>query len=226
MRSSLFPARATVPFSFGIGAVFTLIHMEMFLAALVVFIVAAGIALVALPRDAWSPGLDMKTTADTDFTRRDHLRLLVPGALAFIPGTWVGGAGWPLYFLGVSGLMMLSFRAANRRTAAMGRRRAQKVLESTSLADATLPRLTTADEHRDVIRALADMGAVDGIRARTWLLAKELGRDVGKLRAEVGDLERDGLVSVSTVDAGADISRHLVELTPVGVRVLTELSRR
>lgn len=106
MRSSLFPARATVPFSFGIGAVFTLIHMEMFLAALVVFIVAAGIALVALPRDAWSPGLDMKTTADTDFTRRDHLRLLVPGALAFIPGTWVGGAGWPLYFLGVSGLML------------------------------------------------------------------------------------------------------------------------
>ena len=53
-----------------------------------------------------------------------------------------------------------------------------------------------------------------------------MGRDVGKLRAEVGDLERDGLVSVSTVDAGADISRHLVELTPVGVRVLTELSRR
>lgn len=103
----------------------------------------------------------------------DRWRPFLPGALAFLPGvtlpleTW-----WPAYLLGVTGVLTWTISSPPRRAAAIGRRRARRALEQTSLEDATLPRLGAA------------------------------------------------------VDAGPDLGRHLVEITPVGVRVMSELRQR
>lgn len=218
----------TLPLSLSIAAAFTLIHLEMWVAAAVAAIVTVGVVAAVVPRDQWvSGGMDMKTTSETDFTQWDHIRPLLPGAIAILPGPWIDmSTWWPLYTSGVTGALMWGFHRQARRSAVLGRRRARRALELTSLEEATLPRLTAATEHRAVLRGLTELGAVDGIRARTWRLAQHLDTTVPEVHEEVHALERVGIVSVSSVDAGADISRHLVEVTPVGVRVIAEMRTR
>lgn len=207
--------------SLGFGALFTFIHLEMWWWALVSAVLTIGVAWLTVPRSAWDVGLDLKTTSDTDFTRWDHLRIFLPG-----PTLGLGPQWWPLYFAGVTGVTVWTFRASARRTAAMGRRRIAGALEQTSLEDATGSRLRVADDHHDILRALLQLGAVDGIRARMWRLADAVGREVSDVREAVLALDRVGVVRVSTIDAGADTTRHLVDLSPVGVRVMEELRRR
>lgn len=222
--------RALAP-SLGIAASFTLVHLGMPLAGLVAVVVAIGVTLLVLPRHAWSGGMDMMTTSDADYTRWDHIRPFVPGALGFLSGSVLADLPtppvvWPFYFASVAGVILWTVAAEGRRAAVLGRRRARRALEQTSLEDATTTRLDAADSHRAVLRGLAELGAVDGIRARMWRLAGHLDREVADVREEVRALQQVGVVSVSTIDAGADTSRHLVELTPVGVRVMEELRNR
>lgn len=207
---------------------FTLIHLEMWWWALVSTVLTIGVAWLTVPRSAWDAGLDLKTTSDTDYTRWDHARIFLPGVMSFLAGPTLslGPQWWPVYFLGVTGVTVWTIRASARRTAAMGQRRIAGALEQTSLEDATRSRLQAADDHRDILRALLQLGAVDGIRARMWRLSDALGREVSDVRAEVLALDRVGVVRISTIDAGADTARHLVDLSPVGVRVMEELRRR
>ena len=222
--------RALAP-SLGIAASFTLLHLGMVLAGLVAAVVTAGVAFLVLPRHVFSGGMDMMSTSDTDYTRWDHIRPFLPGALGFLSGSVLAdlptpSVVWPFYFVSVTGVILWSFAAEGRRAAAVGRRRARRALEQTSLEDATTTRLDAADAHRELLKGLAELGAVDGIRARMWRLAGYLDREVPGVHEEVRALQQVGVVGLSTVDAGADISRHLVEITPVGVRVLEELRNR
>jgi len=191
----------------------------------------AGVAFLVLPRHVFSGGMDMMSTSDADYTRWDHIRPFLPGALGFLSGSVLAdlptpSVVWPFYFVSVTGVILWSFAAEGRRAAAVGRRRARRALEQTSLEDATTTRLDAADAHRELLKGLAELGAVDGIRARMWRLAGYLDREVPGVHEEVRALQQVGVVGLSTVDAGADISRHLVEITPVGVRVLEELRNR
>lgn len=222
--------RALAP-SLGIAASFTLLHLGMVLAGLVAAVVTAGVAFLVLPRHVFSGGMDMKTTSDADFSRWDHIRPFIPGALGFLAGSVLADLPtpsivWPFYFASATGVILWTLRSEGRRAAAIGRRRALRALESTSLDDVTAQRLEVAEERRGVLRGLADLGAVDGIRARMWRLAGHLEREVGEVSEEVRELQKVGVVSVSTIDAGADVPRHLVEITPIGVRVLSGLRNR
>ncbi|MDO5512891.1 hypothetical protein [Corynebacterium sp.] len=223
-------SRALVP-SLGIAAVFTLIHLGMVLTGLVAAVVTVACTLAVMPRHIWVGGMDMKTTSDADYTRWDHIRPFLPGALGFLAGSGLADLPtppivWPFYFASVTGVILWTFHSEERRSRALGQRRARRALEQTSLEDATLSRLEAAAAHRRLLRGLSDLGAVDGIRARMWRLARHLDCEVGDLREGVRALQQVGVVGVSTIDAGADVPRHLVEITPVGVRVLSELRNR
>jgi len=125
----------------------------------------------------------------------DRWRPFLPGALAFLPGvtlpleTW-----WPAYLLGVTGVLTWTISSPPRRAAAIGRRRARRALEQTSLEDATLPRLGAARPHPPAHGSASEDATLPRLGA--------------------------------AVDAGPDLGRHLVEITPVGVRVMSELRQR
>ena len=78
--------RALAP-SLGIAASFTLLHLGMVLAELVAAVVTAGVAFLVLPRHVFSGGMDMMSTSDADYTRWDHIRPFLPGALGFLSGS-------------------------------------------------------------------------------------------------------------------------------------------
>lgn len=229
-RTALPLGRALIP-SMGVGATFTLILTGLTLPALVTAVVTALTAWLVLPRSFWSGGMDMTTLSPVDFSRWDRVRPFLPGALAFgaglLPGDGVVGEVpvWPFYFVGTTAAMVWAARAGGRRSEIVGRRRARAALEITPLEEATATRLRAAAEHREVLLGLAALGAIDGIRARVWKLAEVLGQEAAEVHGRVVALYREGVVGVSTIDSGADTSRHLVEITPVGVRVLEELHR-
>lgn len=230
-RTALPLGRALIP-SVGVGATFTFIMTGLTVPALVAAAVTALTAWLVLPRSFWSGGMDMTTLSPADFSRWDRVRPFLPGALAFgaglVPGDGVIGEipVWPFYFVGTTAGMVWAARGGGRRSEVVGRRRARAALDTTPLEEATATRPRTAAEHREVLLGLTALGAIDGIRARVWKLAEVLGREETEVHGEVVALHREGVVGVSTIDSGADVSRHLVEITPVGVRVLEELHRR
>lgn len=219
--------QALIP-SVGFGATFTLTLTQMYLPALAFGLVTALITYVVLPRSFWSSGLDMSRTSPEDFSRWDHIRPFLPGGLILGSGLLPDAAlGWPLYFFGTTAAMLWALRAGGgHRSAAVGRRRARAALKATPREEATASRIDAAEEHGDVLLALVSLGAVDGIRARVWKLAAVMERAESEVHGASVALHRQGVVSMSTIDSGEDSSRHLVELTQVGVRVVAELARR
>lgn len=230
-RTVLPLGQALLP-SLGVGATFTFIMTGLTIPALVAAAVTALVAWLGLPRSFWSGGLDMTSLSPVDFSGWDRVRPFLPGALAFGAGLLPGDGMiaevpmWPFYFVGTTAAMVWTVRGGGRRSEVVGRRRARAALEITPLEEATGTRLRAAAAHREVLLGLTALGAVDGIRARVWKLAEVLDREATEIHGEVVALHREGVVGVSTIDSGADSSRHLVENTPVGVRVLEELHRR
>jgi hypothetical protein len=231
-KRSVLPLRRALLPAVGVGATFTFIMTGLLLPALVTGVVAALATWLVVPRSFWSGGLDMTTLSPADYSRWDHVRPFLPGGLAMaaglLPGDGVVGdvPVWPFYFLGTTAALLWTARVGGRRSEVVGRRRARAALTTTPLEEATTTRLRVAAEHREVLLGLAALGAVDGIRARVWKLAETLGRAEAEIHDDVVALRRQGVVGVSTIDAGEDTSRHLVEITPVGVRVMAELHRR
>lgn len=219
--------QALIP-SVGFGTIFTLTLTHMYLSALVVGLLTALLTYLTLPRSFWSTGLDMSRTSPADFSRWDHIRPFLPGGLILGTGLLPGAdLGWPLYFLGATAAMLWTFRASSgKRAMVVGRRRARVALAATPREEATTSRIQAAEKHRDVLLGLVALGAVDGIRARVWKLAAVMERAESEVHQASVALHRRGVVSMSTIDSGEDSSRHLVELTPVGVRVMAELAGR
>ncbi|MDO5670668.1 MAG: hypothetical protein Q4G50_11800 [Corynebacterium sp.] len=134
-----------------------------------------------------------------DYSRWDHIRPFIPGSLGFLSGSVLGDLPTP------------------------------PIVWPFYFAFATGVILWTFRSEGPA-RAGSDLAggrhAPDGIRARMWRLAGHLDREVAEVREKVLALQKVKVVSVSPIDAGPDTSRHLVEITPVGVRVLTELRNR
>lgn len=229
MHSLLYPARATGAFSVGAGAVFTMIHTGHPLWALVTFLATAALTLLLLPRGSWRNGLDKPRLDRADMNSRVLLPVL---AVLFLPSflspvlDFQQPRVWPVYFVAATGAVWLAFRAAAREEGRLAKQRMDRALEETAPEDATPERRDAAAKHADILQALQKLGAVDGMRARVWLLAQTLGRPTADLPGEISRLQRVGLVEVSTLDSGEDTTRHFVDMTPVGVRVFTELFRR
>lgn len=225
--------RALIP-GIGFGAALSLIQFDLPLWGLGVCIVAMGLLLVAQPAIFRGTGMEQRTLSDADFTKSQLMApLVVPGVAALAsfalePAPIAPAIAAPLVFLAISASTTWSFLRITRQQQAVGRRRAKAALAKAPFDEATADRVTAVSETagRRVVRGLHDIGAVDGIQVRMWRLAKTADTDVETLHATCRDLEKLGIVRISGIDSGADQSRNLVELTPVGVRAAAESHSR
>ncbi|AGF73194.1 hypothetical protein [Corynebacterium halotolerans] len=217
------------------GACVTLFHLELFIAGLIALgvLVLLGLAPVIVhPKRSLRTGHVVRVTSEADYPQSAHWRPFLPAIGIFAAGVGLEPTtvdptvAVPAYFTAMTASSTWAFRRAGSESRCIGRRRAQAALEKADLAEATSFRLTVAEEHRGVLAGLVTLGAIDGIQVRLWKLAEVTGAGIDVLREKIAGLSRAGVVRTSAVDAGDDPSRGLVELTPVGVRVLHELRRR
>lgn len=225
--------RALIP-GIGFGAALSLIQFDLPLWGLGVLILAMGMLMVAQPEIFRGTGMEQRTLSDADFTKSQLTApLVVPGiaalgSFALEPAPITPVIAAPLVFLVISASTTWSFLRITRQQQAVGRRRAKAALAKAPFEEATINRVAAVSEAagRRVVHGLQEIGAVDGIQVRMWRLAKTVGTDVESLHATCRDLEKLGIVRVSGIDSGADKSRNLVEVTPVGVRAVRESRSR
>lgn len=218
----------------GFGAALSLIRLEYPIWGLVVFAVAVGALLVAQPKLFRGTGMEARTLSDTDYTKSQMMApFIAPGvtmiaSFALEPASIDPVIAAALVFVAMSATTTWSFLRIGRQQQTVGRRRAQAALEKAPFEEATTTRIEavgTATGHQ-VVRGLREVGAVDGIQVRMWRLAEVTGIGVGRVHAACSELEKLGLVRLSTIDSGSEKPRNLAELTPVGVRTVTEARSR
>lgn len=225
--------RALIP-GIGFGAALSLIQFDLPLWGLGVLLLAMGLLLVAQPTIFRGTGMEQRTLSDADFTKSQALAPLVVsgvaalGSFALEPAPIAPAIAAPLVFLAISASTTWSFLRITRQQQAVGRRRAKAALAKAPFEEATADRVAAVSgtAGQRVVRGLHEIGAVDGIQVRMWRLAKTADADVESVHATCRDLEKLGIVRVSGIDSGSDRSRNLVELTPVGVRTVTESRSR
>lgn len=218
----------------GFGSSLALLQFELWIPALVVAILAAGVLFLAKPRIFRPTGLEQRTTSEVDYTSAQAIMPLAAPGVTFLAATVVEPASldpWlaaPLWMLALSGTTTWALLRMQRQTLRIGNRRAKAALETTGLEAATATRIAAATTPAagQLLRALRTVGAVDGIQVRLWKLAEDTGREVAELRELAVQLQQHGLVRLSVIDSGADHSRNLLELTPVGIRTMLEGRRR
>lgn len=218
----------------GFGLAVTFVHLGL-LVPMAVTLAAMVVVLVAMRPRVFSLGNSGYESVDIrsdDFPRWRHWSPFLPPALTFLSGyaldplpvgPVVGGAVY-------AGAASLAFTWSIRRTGqqfrGVGQRRARKILADPGLEGITVERLDAAGAHRGLMRVLLEVGAVDGQRIRLWKLGEVTATEPAGLLPELRELRRHDLVGISTIDAGDDVARQLVELTPLGVRVLAQERRR
>lgn len=228
--------RALVP-GIGVGAALTLIHLDVPLVGLAVFLAAVVVLFVLNPRmftAEGSGGLVQRTLSDADYTRSQLAApLILPGAtmlfsFALEPADLDPVFIAPLVFVALTASSTWAFLRVGSENRRVGRRRSSAALEKAAFEEATTRRVeAVSTEHGGaVVRGLQTVGAVDGIQVRLWRLADTTGLTVEQVSRQCRELEKLGVVRVSGIDAGDDVSRTLAELTPVGVRTALESRRR
>lgn len=229
-------ATVTSIFAVGAGVSTAAMHLGASVVGFGVLAVMYIAIYLAEPRAfAEGEGYDMKTLAPTDFNGKAFLlpaavTLLGPAVGHLVPAgaldlpLWVPAAG-----LGVASgaAAALALRAGYRRKSRAGKRRLQAIVAAGDIADVTDARLGAAEAHLDVLGALVRLGAVDGIRVRTWLLGRALGvaeeDSAEALAPALRELRAEGLVATSDIDAGDRRAEVFVELTRTGARTLHAL---
>lgn len=222
----------------GLGAVtaaaVTLFQLELLVAGFIAVGVLAvlGVGLLARRPRRFRHGFEMRTTSDADYPQSAYWLPFLPagvvllGSLGLEPAESDPAFAVPAYAAVMTASFTWAYRRSGAETRRVGRRRARVALEKADFSEATASRLDATESHREVVTALLSLGAVDGIQVRVWRLADELGCGVDALRERIRALSRHQVVRTSAVDAGDDPGRHLVELTPVGVRTVHELPHR
>lgn len=218
----------------GLGTSLALFQLELWIPAVVAVILTVGALVVARPRIFRPTGLEQRTTSAADYTRSQMIMPLAAPGVTFLAGIVLEPAGlapWlavPLWVLALSVTTSWALLRLQRQSLRIGNRRARAALETTGLEAATATRIDVASTlaASQLLHALRRVGAVDGIQVRLWKLAEDTGREVTELREVAVRLQRHGLVRLSMIDSGADQSRNLLELTPVGVRTMLESRRR
>lgn len=218
----------------GLGAAVSLIHLDLAIAGLALFVLTLGVMVMANPKMFVSQGIEQRTLSNVDYTRSQFMApLIVPGvtmlaSFALEPAPVPPVVAAPLVFVAITASTTWSFARIHRTTALAGRRRSAAALEKAPFETATVSRIeaVSSPQGRLVVQALSEIGAVDGIQVRLWRVAQNTGLDVDELHATCRTLEQLGVTRVSGIDSGEDRSRNLVELTPVGVRTVIEARSR
>lgn len=213
--------------SAGLGAICVLIQLRMWWWLLAVVVILAVVIYLAVPRKDWNAGLESsRLPLDIQGSWKDNLIFLLP--FPFIAFSGIIYQALPttlaiaVTFFGVAGALFIALRSAHSRSHKETTALVSQALADTSPTEATAERLDVAAEHRTILEALLAVGAVDGIRVRVWKLADITGLSAEQVKEETTELYRAGLVGVSTFDSGDDITRHLVDLSKIGVRVTDE----
>ncbi|MGP6172567.1 hypothetical protein [Corynebacterium sp. A21] len=230
------PLQKTLIPALGFGVSIALFRFELWLPALVMLILAVGVGLVADPRVRRNPrlmftsGTLVRTTSEAEYEQRNPLLFLfVPSAA--LAASWVlepvataPEITVPLTFLALTVTSAWAFLRIMNSSTHPGRKRMQAAMKKEPLESATRPLIEaiSTPPRRKLTQALVKIGAVDGIQARFWLLSEVSGLPLEQLQQECRELAHLGLVRNSGIDAGEDLSRHLTELTPVGLRALVE----
>ncbi|AGF73195.1 hypothetical protein [Corynebacterium halotolerans] len=225
--------QALVP-GVGLGLLTTFAHLGLLVPTIAVAALTLVVLLVWRPEElsVFNSGYEAVDSRPGDYPTWYYWAPVIPPAVTFL-------AGFALEPLPVAPVLagttygaaaMLSMTWMCRRIggqmARVGARRARKILAEPGLDGLTRERLDAAEHHRTLLTALLGVGAVDGLRVRLWKLNEIIGTDQSDLLTGARELRRHGLVGISTIDAGDDVSRQLLELTPTGVRVLGQLGRR
>lgn len=225
----------------GFGVSVALMRFELWLPALVLFIVTTGVALVTDPAIRQSPRsllntgiIVRKTGGDSDVSWGHALSpLLAPGAALLVSGALESASvdpmiTGPLMFVMISGASTWAAMRMMTQAQRTDRRRIRTALDTTTLEVATRSRIEaiTTPPGSTIARALLQIGAVAGTQVRLWRLSEASGLALAELWSTCRQLAAMDLVRNSGVDAGDDRSRNLTELTPVGLRCLQEAQRR
>lgn len=229
-------AAVTSIFAVGAGVSTAAMHLGASVVAFSVLAVMLIAVYLTEPKAlADGEGYDVKTLAPTDFNGKAFLlpaavTLLGPAVGQLVP---VGALDLPLWVpaagLGVASgaAAALALRTGYRRKSRAGRRRLKAIVAAGDIADVTDSRLRAAEAHLDVLGTLVRLGAVDGIRVRTWLLGRALGiaeeDSAEALAPALRALRGEGLVATSDIDAGDRRAEVFVELTRTGAHTLHAL---
>lgn len=232
-QSDLSWPQALVP-GVGLGLLTTFAHLGLLVPTITVAALTLVVLLIWRPRELslFNSGYEAVDSRSDDYPTRYYWAPLIPPAVTFLAGFALDPLPMNPVFAGTAygATAILSTTWMCRRIggqmARVGARRARKILAEPGLAGITSERLDAAEHHRGLLTALLGVGAVDGLRMRLWKLAEVMGREPAELLADARELRNRGVVGISTIDAGDDIGRQLLELTPTGVRVLGQLGRR
>ena len=218
----------------GAGLVVTFAHLGLMI-PMAVTLAAYVVVLVAMRPRVFSlsdSGYESVDIRPDDVPRWRYWMPLLPPAVTFLSGYALDPlpvdpvVGGTVYAMVVALAFTWSIRRMGGQFRSVGQRRAAKVLADPSLEGVTAERLDAAGAHRGLMRALLGTGAVDGQRIRLWKLGEILATGPEELLPDLRELRRHGLVGISTIDAGDNVARQLIELTPLGVRVLAQEGRR
>lgn len=218
----------------GAGLVVTFAHLGLMI-PMAVTLAAYVVVLVAMRPRVFSltdSGYESVDIRPDDLPRWRYWMPLLPPAATFLSGYALDPlpvnpvVGGTVYAVAVALVFTWTIRRMGGQFRNVGRRRARKILADPGLTGITVERLDATGAHRGLMTALLGIGAVDGQRVRLWKLGEVLATGPGELLPQLRELRRHGLVGISTIDAGDNVARQLVELTPLGVRVLAQAGRR
>ncbi|KQB85043.1 hypothetical protein [Corynebacterium oculi] len=114
-------------------------------------------------------------------------------------------------------------RYSHRLAGATGRKHAQEVLAKDFTV--TEEQIDMAREHLEFLSTLHALGAVEGIRVRTRLVAYALNTNATMTLREAREPQATGLIYTSAVDAGSDEGKIFLALTPEGVHALSRATQ-
>lgn len=218
----------------GFGLAATFAHLGLLAPMIVAAVVPLVFLFVARPRffSLSDSGYDSAESRPGDLPAWRYWSPFIPPAVTFLAGYALDPlpvgpvAGGTVYAVTAILSFTWSLRHLGTQNRVIGHRRARKVLETVGIDDLTPARPDAAETHRGLMVTMLGIGAVDGQRVRLWKLGEATGADPGRLLPAVRELRRHGLVGISTIDAGDDVGRQLVDLTSTGVRALAEVGGR
>lgn len=207
----------------GFAAFTVAMHLDYLLGGLIILAITM-IACVLSDRKVFSleGGYDQKTIEDEELRLRENPWPLISAVATPLLATAlpVGAGDLPVWATAVASgaagaaVGWMTTRGVNVRARRMGRRLKRLMAEST-LDGLTAKDVTVLAAHKGIVAALAGLGAVNGLRVRFWLLERSLpASDAEDIYRELSELSQAGMVNITSIDAGGDRSRHLVELTP------------
>ncbi|MBC3185059.1 hypothetical protein H7347_00425 [Corynebacterium sp. zg-331] len=109
-------------------------------------------------------------------------------------------------------------RYSHLLTAFGGRRHARGILATD--VTVTQEQIAIAHRHTEMLSVLLSLGAVEGVRVRTRLLAHALNTSAPAALREAREPQAAGLLYTSAVDAGGDEGKIFMALTAEGVHAL------